>query len=147
MDDDEREVALELGEGATDRFDEIAVVVPLDEMGHGLGICLGGEAVALLAQLHFELAVVLDDAVEHDGDALGVTACERVRVLLRDGTVRRPAGMSKAGRCPRSAVRRPLFQVVQIPDRTDVRQAVLLEQGEPGRVVAAVLEPLETPDE
>ena len=69
MDDDEREVTLELGEREPNRLDEIAVVVALDQVGDGLCVRLRGEGVAVGSETRAELAVVLDDPVEHDRDA------------------------------------------------------------------------------
>ena len=47
VDDDEREVALELGVRGAHGRDEIAVVVALDEVRDDLGVGLGAELVAL----------------------------------------------------------------------------------------------------
>ena len=66
MDDDEREVTLELGEGQSNRFGQIAVVMAFDEVGDGLCVCLGGQRVTFRSQALAQLAVVLDDAVQHD---------------------------------------------------------------------------------
>ena len=66
MDDDEREVALELVEREPHRLDEIAFVVALDEVRDGLGVGLGGERVPVGDEARRELAVVLDDAVQDD---------------------------------------------------------------------------------
>ena len=66
MDDDEREVSLEVVEREPDGLDEIALVVPLDQMGDGLRVGLGRERVAVGREALLELAVVLDDAVEDD---------------------------------------------------------------------------------
>ena len=98
VDDDEREVALELVEGRAHGLDEVAVVVLLDEVRDRLGVGLGGEVVAVGAQALAQLAVVLDDAVEHDRDLVAVAAGERVRVRLGDAAVRRPARVAEAGR-------------------------------------------------
>ncbi len=45
VDDDEREVPFELCVRGTDGVHEVAVVVLLDEMRHGLGVGLRGEDV------------------------------------------------------------------------------------------------------
>ena len=41
VDDDEREVALELAVGGTNRLGEVAVVVALDQVDDDLGVRLG----------------------------------------------------------------------------------------------------------
>ena len=98
VDDDEREVTLELVEGEPDRLDEVALVVALDEVGDRLGVGLGAEGVPLRDEALRELAVVLDDAVEHDRELRRVAAGERVRVRLGHAAVRRPARVAEAGR-------------------------------------------------
>ena len=50
VDDDEREMPVELRVGPGDRVDEVALVVALDEMGDDLGVGLRAERVALLDQ-------------------------------------------------------------------------------------------------
>jgi hypothetical protein len=45
VDGDEREVPLELRERQANGLDEIALVVPLDQVRDGLGVGLGGERV------------------------------------------------------------------------------------------------------
>ena len=68
---------------------------------------------------------------------------ERMRVCLGDGAVRRPARVAEAV-VRVGAVRAGLvLQVLEIPDRADVVEAVVLAQRDPGRVVASVLEALE----
>ena len=98
VDDDEREVPFELGVGGAHCGDEIAVVVLLDEVRHGLGVGLRGEDVPGLGEALAQLAVVLDDAVEHDGHLRGVLGRERVRVRLGDAAVRRPARVTEPRR-------------------------------------------------
>ena len=70
MDDDEGEVALELAVHLPHGLDEVTVVVALDEVHDRLGVRLGREDVALGLEGLLELAVVLDDAVQDDRNAL-----------------------------------------------------------------------------
>ena len=49
MDRDECEMPFELPVGEANRFDEVAVVVLLDQVRDGLGVRLGGEDVTVLA--------------------------------------------------------------------------------------------------
>ena len=147
VDDDEREVALEAREHRAHGLDEIAVVERLEQVRNYLGIRLGAEAVASRLELGLELAVVLDDSVEHDRELAVVAAGERVGVLLVHHSVRGPAGVAEAG-CRVRAVRAyGSLQVGEVADRADVGEPVILEQCDPGRVVPSKFEPLETCDE
>ena len=105
VDDDEGEVPLELGECLPDGLHEVAVVVALDQVRHGLRVGLGGERVALGGKALLQLAVVLDDPVEDDRDPRGIASGERMRVLLSDRAVGRPARVTEARR--RDGVVRP----------------------------------------
>ncbi len=135
VDDDEREVTLELGEREPNRLDEIAVVVALDQVGDGLGVRLRSEGVAFGSEARAELAVVLDDPVEHDRDACGIAPGQRMRVLLGDRSVCRPARVPEpGGSC--GAVRRSLDQVLERADRTHIREAIALEKSDSDRVVS-----------
>ncbi len=98
VDDDEGEMPFELEVGAADGLHEIALVVRLDQVRHRFGVGLGGEVVALLDEALAQLPVVLDDPVEDDRQLRALAAGERVRVLLGDAAVRRPAGVAEAGR-------------------------------------------------
>ena len=100
-----------------------------------------------LEQLFAALAVVLDDAVQDDREPTVVAGGERVSVLLRDGAVRRPARVAEAGRRDRSEPLGRELQVLEVADGAEVRKPVVLEQREAGRVIAAVLEPLEPAQE
>ena len=98
VDDDEREVALELAECEPHGLDQIALVVALDQVSHGLGVRLGCEDVTIRREARLQLTVVLDDPVQDDGELRGVAAGERMRVRLRDPAVCRPARVRHAGR-------------------------------------------------
>ena len=105
VDRDEREVPLELAIGQPDGLDEVAVVVLLDEVCDGLGVGLGREDVTVLEEALAELAVVLDDAVQHDRELLGLLGGERMRVLLGHAPMGRPARVAeprgrRRGMCP-----------------------------------------------
>ena len=147
VDRDEGEVTLELVEREARGLDEIAVVVLLDQVADRLGVRLGGEDVPGLAQPLAQLAVVLDDAVEHDRELLRILDREGMRVLLGDAAVGRPARVTEAGRGGRGAVAGGELQVLEVADGPCVREPVLLEEGDAGRVIAAVLEALEAVEE
>jgi hypothetical protein len=143
VDDDEREVALELRECLAHGLDEVALVVPLDEVGDRLGIRLGAVRVAVLGEARPQLAVVLDDAVEHDRDALRFAARERMGVLLGDGTVRGPARVPETGRRRGAVGAGALLQVAERTDCSDVVEPVAFQERDARGVVAPVLETLE----
>ena len=94
-----------------------------------------------------KLAEVLDDAVEDDRDALGLAAGERVRVLLRDASVRRPARVAETRRRGRASPARALLQVVEWADCAHVLEARALEERDACGVVSAVLQALEAMEE
>ena len=103
--------------------------------------------MALLEQRILELAEVLDDPVEDDRDLVLDAARERVRVLEGDLAVRRPARVADPGHRGGAVEARRRLQLVEVADRADVVEALVLEQRDAGRVIAAVLEPLETLEE
>jgi hypothetical protein len=70
-----------------------------------------------------------------------------MRILLRDAAVRRPARVAEARGRGRGVPARRGLQVLEIPDRARVVELVALQQRDPGRVVAAVLEALEAVEE
>src|SRR5439155_10242084 len=80
VDDDEGEMALELAAGGADGLDEITGVVPLDQVCDHLRVGLGTEGVAVARERTLQLAEVLHDAVEDDGDAALLAARQRMRV-------------------------------------------------------------------
>ena len=147
VDDDESEMAFELLVRRNDSFGQVAAVVPLDEVGNDLSVGLRAEAVALGLERILELAEVLHDPVQDDRDLLVVAAGKRVRVLLGDAAVGGPARVAEAGPRGRAVVAGHLLQGLEVADRPNVLQPFVLEECEPGRVVAAVFEPLETAEE
>src|SRR5439155_19149066 len=117
--------------------------VLLDEMHDDFRIGLGTEAVAFCLERFLELAIVLDDSIQHDREPTVITTRERVRVLLVDGAVRRPARVTEAVVRLGTVGARGVFQKLEIADRADVLETAVLAQRDAGRVVAAVLEALE----
>ena len=147
MDHDEGKVPLELRERQAHGLDEVALVVALDEMRNGLGVGLRAERVPVGGEVLGELAVVLDDPVQDDRELRRLAARERVGVRLGDPAVRRPARVPETRSRARPVGPRALLQVPKGADGADVVEAVRLEERDPGGVVAAVLEPLESLDE
>ena len=96
-DDAEREVPVEVAEREAHGLDEIALVVLLEQVRDHLGVGLRAEDVAVGDQARLQLDVVLDDAVEHDREAV-VAAGQGMRVGLGGAAVGRPARVPDAGR-------------------------------------------------
>ncbi len=140
VDHDDREVAFEQRIDTRNGCCEIAVELALEQMHDDFGVGLGAERVTLGDQLRLELAVVLHDAVEDDGDLRGVAAGERMRVLLGDAAVRGPARVTEAVARDGAVRAGHIDEILEVSDRPDVVEAVVLPERDPGRVVAPVLE-------
>ena len=147
VDDGEREVPFELLVGGENGLAEVAAVVALDEVRDDLGVGLGPEDVPLRFERLLQLTEVLDDPVQHDRKLLLVATDEWMRVLLGDTAVRRPARVPETGRGLGAVGTGDLLQSLEIADGPDIVEAVLLEQREPGGVVASILEALEAAEE
>ena len=118
----------------------------LDQVGQHLGVGLRFEAVAGGDQLVGQLHVVLDDPVVDQGE-LARAVHVGVGVVFGGTAVGGPPGMADAGGRTGRGGLRPLGQVTERPGavgRPGAPQAVggvRTDQGDAGRVVAAVLEP------
>ena len=139
---DERESAAHPLQRRGDRLGRLLALrqFVLDQKRRRFRIGLGGEAMALGDQLLAQRLEVLDDAVVDDGDA-------RARVRMRVGfarlAVRRPAGVADADR-PLERRRIELgFEVLELAFGAQPGQPAAFERRHPGRIVAAVFEPLE----
>ena len=126
VDHDERVVALELRVRRAHGLDEVAVVVALHEVRDDLGVGLRVELVPFLLERRPELAVVLDDPVQHDRDLAARAAGQRVRVLLGDRAVRGPARVAEPVLGDRAVGAGRVDQVLQVADRTHVVDLVVL---------------------
>ena len=120
---DDREVALELRVDARERLHEITVVLVLEQVHDDLRIGLGGELMALGDQALAQLAVVLDDAVEHDRELALVAARQRVRVQLGDAAVRCPARVTEAVPRSRAVRARSVDEILEVADGAHVVEA------------------------
>ena len=91
----ERESAAQFFERGRHRLDRRLAVLHLlgDQMGDDLGVGFAAELAAVFGEPLTQLAEVLDDAVVHDGDAVGGM---RMRVALGRPAVRRPARVADA---------------------------------------------------
>ena len=120
---------------------EVAVVVHLDQVREHFGVGFALENVAELDQTGAQRRIVLDDAVVDDGDLPGAVHM-RMGVGVRRTPVGRPARVSHADRPGEAfAVAQALRQARQLPlgFRTG-QHAGSVDDGDPGAVVAAVLE-------
>src|SRR5438876_333800 len=147
VDDDERKVAFEVSVRRTHGLDQIAVVMALDKMDDDLRVRLGAERVPVVLQRFLQLAVVLDDPVEHDREPSVVATRQRMRVLLVDGAVCCPACVSETVLRTRAVVSGCVLQELQVADGAHVVECTVFAEREPGGVVATVLEALEPSEE
>ena len=145
--DDDRVGALDRLQGVADGLGQVALVGLLDQVGDRLGVGLRREAVAAGLEPVAQLPEVLDDAVVDDRDLAGAVLVG-MGVEVIGPAMRRPAGMREAdGRMGR-AVRDGRLQVDELAGPlVDEEVARVVDQGDPGRIVAAVLEAFEALDE
>ena len=141
--DDERVGALDRAERRADGVGEVARIGLLDEVRQRLRVGLRGERVAPGLEPVAELPEVLDDPVVNDRDVARAVLV-RVRVQVVRASVGRPAGVGQADRRVRGAVGDRGREVRQLAGLLlDEQVAVLVDEGDPGRVVPAVLESLQ----
>ena len=151
----ERVVAAEFRVRLTDCFDQAPLrVMKRDQVGNHLGIGLRGEHRTHVEQALLERQIVLDDAVDDDVDLVGGIEV-RVRVLLADPAVRRPACVTdprpgllfgRFGKCNRGRLRASVqrrAQLAQVADSAHGIDPSSGEHGDTGAVVASILELLE----
>ena len=108
----------------------------------GVGVAL--EHVALGAELRLELAEVLDDAVMDDRD---LAVHVRMRVALGGTAVRRPARVADAGVALQRLLQEAAFEVAQLALGATALEVAVLDGGNAGRIIAAILEPTQGVDE
>src|SRR6185437_9113211 len=143
VDHHEGVVTFELARGSPNRLGQIALIVRLDKMDAHLGVRFGAEAMARSYEELLQLAIVLDDAVEDDGEATVLATRQRMRVQLVHRTMRRPARVPETVIGDRSVRARGVLQELEIADRAHILEPAVLAKRNPGGVVTAVLEPLE----
>lgn len=117
-----------------------------EEVGDDLGVGLGEQVVAALGEFGAQGGEVLDDAVVDDGDPARVVQV-RVRVGVRGTAVGGPAGARGRRGRPQRALVQQLLQVGELAGLLGRGQAAVGEDGDTRRVVAPVLEPLQTRDD
>ncbi len=77
-----------------------------------------------------ELAVVLDDAVQDEGELALLAPGQRVGVLLGDPAVCRPASVAETGRRVRAVERGCFLELGEVADGADVLELVVLAEDE-----------------
>ena len=116
-----------------------------DQVGHDFRIGLRQKLHALRGEAGPQLRGVFDDAVVDDGEALR-TVGVRVRVPVARLAVRRPAGVRDAG----AALELGGQRVLELANATLAlvdAEFVAPHQRDAGRIVAAVLQPVQTLEE
>ena len=121
-----------------------SLVFAAEQDGRHLGVGLAAERVALAEELGLQLGEVLDDAVVDDGE-LVVIGQVRVRVRVGRAAVRRPPGVTDAGRAVLHGVgEQVVAQHLELAGAlAHLEVAVGVDHGDAGGVVAAKLEPRE----
>lgn len=148
VDGEQGERAFELARDVGHRLGQVpgAAVRAGEELGRDLGVGLGEERRAVGEQLLLEDGKVLDDPVVDHGEAALVRDV-RVRVRVVGCTVRGPPRVPDRrrgrGQRPRLELVDELDELPGLLGRRDVRP-VGRDERDPGRVVAAVLEPAES---
>ena len=128
---------------APDGVEEVAAEILLDLVRENLRVGLAREAVAEGFELRLPFGEVLEDAVV-DRDDLSLAVRVRVRVRLGRSAVRGPARMGDPDRSGRARSGEPLEKGRQLAGATVDREVAVAQRGDSGRIVAPVLEPLQT---
>ena len=140
MHDGHRVGALDLGQRGPHGIGEVARVRLLHEVRQRLGVRLRRQHVPARLEAVAQLAEVLDDPVVDDGDRARAVHV-RVGVQVVRATVCRPPRVGQADPGVRRPVEERRLQVGELAGALlDEELAGLGDQGDPGRVVAAVLE-------
>ena len=139
--------ALTAGERRAHRRGQVAVVGLLHKVRQGLGVRLRGERVAARFELVAQLPEVLDDpGVDHRDLARAVLVGMGIEVV--GAAVGRPAGVCEPDRRMWRAVGNGRRQVGELARLLlDEQVARVIHEGDTGRVVAAILQALESGDE
>ena len=131
--------ALDQGERVPHGRDEIAVVMPADEVREHFGVGVRAEPHAGGLELVLERGEVLDDAVVDEGDVVGRVRV-RVRVAVGGAAVGGPAGVADAV-APRRRVRGDVpAELREPPGLLAQVQFVAGARDEAGAIVPAVLQ-------
>ena len=140
--DGEGERALQPAEGLRNRRRRrhAGLQIARDEVGDHLGVGLGREHDARVFQLRFQLAEILDDAVMDEREAIGRV---RVGIGLGGRAMGRPAGVTDAGPAGERLPVELFLEIAEFPLGPPPRQPAAFERRDAGRIVTAVLQPLQ----
>ncbi len=151
VDDRDRVGADEPGDARAHGVEKRAFPVQLrmHEVRDDLGVGVRGEYIALCTKRRADFVVVFDDAVVHDRHAAGDVG---MGILLRRHAVRRPARVRDTDLAGEALRLREPFQVGDAAGRAHTLQfqsspAPAVQHRDPGGVVAAILQPLQSLDE
>src|ERR1043166_5957270 len=144
----QRLVSFELLERLLHRVGELRPILQVlfDEVRDDLGVGLGLELVPRLLQPLLEREEVLDDAVVDDDDLAGAVAV-RVGIVLVRLAVRGPARVAHAERAFERLLAELRLEVAELPLGAHDLDAVAVDDGDAGSVVAAVLQFFQSGDE
>ena len=146
MNDGKPEGALHLEHGLAHGLAQIPLKVQGNQMGQHLRVRLGAEPDALLLQVLLNGMVVLDDPVVDHEHVLGHVAV-RVGVLLGRLPVGGPPGVGDPAGPGKIQIFHLAFQLHDPSDRPVEIHTVSMLYGQTGRIVSAILEPLEPLDQ
>ncbi len=130
----------DITKGQTHRLREVAggAKVPVDQMGHHLGIRLGRKGKALRGEAFPELPVVLDDSVVNDDNGTGAV---RVSIVFGGGPVGRPADVANGGSGSPLLPLTERNKIGKLSGGTGhLYPAILSEIGDSGRVISPIFE-------
>src|SRR5690606_23595722 len=140
MDNAQRIGAVQFCQGGTEGAEQVLLllVVVRQQVGDYFGVGVGGEDVAEVGQLFAQDAVVLNDAVMHDGQALGDV---RVGIALGGLAVGGPAGVGDAQVADGGGKFEGFFQFGDLAGGANALDAVAGgEDGDASGVIAALFE-------
>src|SRR5579863_3071065 len=116
-------------------------------MSDDLGVGLGGELMPFLGEFLLQAEVVLDDAVVDNHNLSGAVAV-RMGVLFGRSTMRRPSRVSDAIRSMKRLLANRFFEVAKLAfGATDFEAIPVPANGDPRRIVAAILHPSQSLDD
>src|SRR5580693_5228171 len=114
----------------------------VNAVGDHFGVGFGSEAIAQALEIGTQRLVILDYPVVHDRDAVARDVW--VGIVRGGHAVSRPAGMGDAHRtADRSRINRVLKHL-HLADGPQARDPAAVDDGDAGRIVAAVLEAAQT---
>ena len=141
-DDAQRIGALQVTDGLGNRLNGTAVIAVVQQPCHHFRVRVAGEGHALAHEEVFQLLVVFNDAVVHDGDS---SAGVGMRIHIGRLAVSRPAGVADAHMPLWTALLfHPLLQIFQTALRLGNNDLPFLKHGDACGVISAVFQLAQT---